>query len=224
MENATLKDLLKEHMDLKGLSIKKVSESTGIPERYMEAMVMGKNHNLPPSPYVRGYITKLAAVLDFDKETIWRIYKEETVFSSSGPWDKLPGNRFAVKVINKKWLIGGFITLLLLSYLSSNVYEIFQVPNLSILNPEEESSISGNRTTLLKGKMDPSSTLTINGAEVYVDKEGYFEKEHLLQSGLNTIEFVAKKFLGKEHKVIRQIIYQPPPAEDIKNEQIIIKP
>ena len=75
MENATLKDLLKEHMELKGLNIKKISDSTGIPERYMEALVEGKNKNLPPAPYVRGYINKLAVVLDFDKETIWRLYK-----------------------------------------------------------------------------------------------------------------------------------------------------
>ena len=218
MENATLKDLLKEHMELKGLSLKKVSETTGIPERYMEALVEGKNNNLPPSPYVRGYINKLANLLDFDKESIWRLYKEEAALHSSGAWDKLPNNRFAIKSLNKKWLIIGVVAVFLTLYLSTNVYEMLRKPNLEITDPIEESFISETPNIILKGKVDSSNTLTINGEEVYVEKNGNFSKEQNLQPGLNTVEFVAKKFLGKESRVIRQIIYQPIEVE-VKNEE-----
>lgn len=210
MENAALKDLLKEHMELKGLSVKKVSESTGIPERYLEALVEGKNNNLPPAPYVRGYINKLAHILDFDKETIWRLYKEQAPLQSSGAWDKLPSNRFAIQSINKKWLIIGLGATFLVLYLITNVYQILRNPNLEVTDPVVESSISETSSIILKGNVDSSNTLTINGEEVFVDKDGHFIKEQILQPGLNTIEFMVKKFLGKEYKVIRQVIYQPP--------------
>ncbi len=219
MENAALKDLLKEHMELKGLSVKKVSESTGIPERYMEALVEGKNNNLPPAPYVRGYINKLAHILDFDKETIWRLYKEQAPLQSSGAWDKLPSNRFAIQSINKKWLIIGLGATFLVFYLSTNVYQILRNPNLEVTYPAIESSISETSSIILKGNVDSSNTLTINGEEVFVDKDGHFIKEQILQPGLNTIEFMVKKFLGKEYKVIRQVIYQPPMI-DVENGSI----
>ncbi|MEK9183869.1 MAG: hypothetical protein AAB890_02245, partial [Patescibacteria group bacterium] len=155
-------------------------------------------------------------VMDFDKEIIWRLYKEETALHSSGAWDKLPSNRFAIKYVNKKWLIAGLVVIFLFFYLSANFYKILRNPNLEITEPSAESSISEINNVILKGKVDSSDTLAINGEEVYVDKDGHFIKEQNLQAGLNTIEFTVKKFLGKEYKVVRQIIYQPQMV-DVKN-------
>jgi hypothetical protein len=223
MENAAFGDLLKEHMEVKGLTVKKVSEATDIPERYIETLLAGDNRNLPPAPYVRGYINKLSLLLDFDSNAMWRLYREESNLKSSGGEDKLPSNRFAIKSIKKKWLIGGMVAVFLVFYLSSNAYQVFGSPNIKITNPPTENAFWTEPMVVFRGKVESSSTLTINGAELYVAKDGSFKKEQNLQPGLNTFEFSAKRFLGKESKAIRQIIYQPKEVEaaetEVKNDQ-----
>ena len=49
MDSASFKDFLQEYVDIKGLSLKKVSDLTGVPERYIEAMLEGNNQALPPA-------------------------------------------------------------------------------------------------------------------------------------------------------------------------------
>lgn len=210
MENTSLKDLLREHIELKGFTPKKISETTGIPERYVEALLTGNDKVLPPAAYVHGYLAKLAEVLNFDKETMWRLYQKEAALYSSGPLDRLPSNRFAVRTFGKKWLIAGLVLVFLLAYLLTNVYQMLSVPELEIINPAMESIITPSGSITLEGKTDPSYTLTVNGAEVYVNKDGQFEKKFQLQPGLNTVEFRVKRFLGKENLAVRQIIYQSP--------------
>ena len=42
-----------------------------------------------------------------------------------------------------------------------------------------------------------------------MESDGKFLKDYNLQPGTNEIEIKAKRFLGKEIKVVREIIYQP---------------
>jgi len=219
VENTSLKDLLREHLELKGLTAKKVAELTGIPERYIEALLTGNDKLLPPAPYVHGYLTKLAGVLNFDKDTMWRLYQKEAVtIRASGPSDRLPSNRFAVHYLNKNWLLAGLVIILLLGYLTTNIYQLLQPPSLQILSPAGEDLIVIAPLITLSGSADPRATLTINAEEVYVGDDGRFEKEYRLQSGLNTLEFRVKK-LGKETVVLKQIIFQSPPPLPISNGQ-----
>ncbi len=218
MENTSLKDLLREHLELKGLTPKKAAELTGVPERYIEALLTGNDKFLPPAAYVHGYLTKLALILNFDKDSMWRLYQKEAVaLQRSGPSDRLPSNRFAVHYLNKKWLLAGLIIILIIAYLIPNVFSLFLAPEIELTNPAGETLNTFQPRIILTGRTDPSYTLTINGEEVYVKEDGNFEKEYQLQFGLNTIEFSVKKFLGKENKVVRQIMYQPAPPPAILN-------
>lgn len=207
MEKTNFRDLFKEHLELKGLNSKKLAELTGIPERYIEALTEGQDKNLPPAPYVRGYIYKLSLILDFDKESMWRLYQSDARIHRSGQTDRLPSNRFAVKTINKKWLMGILVGTFLVLYLGTNVYQMFNAPNIRINFPATETLVWKNPSITLRGIAESINTLTINGVEVYVSKDGKFEKSYSLQPGLNTLEFVAKKFLGRETKILRQVIY-----------------
>ena len=206
MENANFHDLLKEHVELKGFTAKKLAELTSIPERYITALLDGQDRVLPAAPYVRGYIAKLSSVVDLDKDAMCRLYQSAARVQRSGQLDRLPSNRFVIKTIDKRWLIGGLVGLFLVFYLGTNVYQMFNAPDLKIIFPSAESLIWESPTITLRGILDSVNILTINGVEVYVGRDGKFEKEYTLQPGLNTIEFIAKKFLGKETKVVRQII------------------
>lgn len=215
MENTSLKDLLREHIELKGLTPKKIADITGIHERYIVALLEGTDEYLPPAPYVHGYIAKLSEALNFEKENMWRLYQKESLLRSAGALDRLPINRFAMKPIGRAWIISGIITLAAIAYLASNIINIMTPPELTVTIPAEENTIVSQPTIILTGTTNPAYTLSINGSEVYIDKDGSFKKEFQLQEGLNASEFVAKKLLGKETRIVRHIIYTPPQSEEI---------
>lgn len=213
METASLKELLREHIELKGLSPKKIADMTGIPDRYIDMLLEGDTSKLPPSPYVHGYITKLSGILNFDKETMWRLYQKESSLTKSGREDRLPNNRFAVRRISRGSVLFGFVAIACILFGGYNAYGIIATPELVITVPASDGSTVAQETILLQGKTDPDHVVTVNGSEVYVGRDGLFQKELQLQEGINIVEFVVRKFLGKEARIVRHIIYAAPPAK-----------
>ncbi|PIR44092.1 hypothetical protein COV23_01785 [Candidatus Wolfebacteria bacterium CG10_big_fil_rev_8_21_14_0_10_31_9] len=210
-EIKTIKDTLNDVLSKKGLTQEKLAEISDVPEYYMRALYGGNYKELPPEPYVRGYIIKIANSLEIDGEALWDIYKKTLNLKTSGEADKLPVNRFAIstkRFSNKKWIIL-IVICLILGLVGFQVSKYFGTSSIDISNPPVDDFITTDSNIILRGKIDPQDSLTIKGENVSVDKNGYFEKEWSLSSGPNLLEFKVKRLLGKEVKIERQIIYQP---------------
>ena len=207
----TLENILREQLQLKGISIQKLRQHTGIADRYLHALLEGKHEKLPPAPYTRGYLMKIATALDLNGEELWNLYKNGSGVKSSGPLDRLPGNRFALKKINKGWMIGGIVGIVIIFYVIVNAGRFVGTPSLTITNPKEATTIVNEDTILLTGTINPNDKLIIGGEEVTPNTEGSFEYPYKLEVGLNQIEFSVKKFLGKERKEIKQVVYEVKP-------------
>lgn len=212
MSGSSFKSVLQEYLEIKDLNIKKLSDLSGIPERYLEALLAGDNETLPPIPYIRGYIGKLAAILEFDKEEVWRLYKQDMRINGSGPLDRLPSNRFAARQFNKKFIVIGIATLLIAIYLFWNFNKLIGSPQLEIIYPNTNNVVVSEPFVNVEGKTDTNSKLTFNNSEIFVDSDGRFNEEFRLSPGLNVLEIKSKKLLGKETIVTKQIIFQEPPA------------
>jgi len=179
-----------------------------------------ENHDLaklPASPYVRGYIKKIAQALHLNQEELWKMYEQELTLKSSGALDKLPSNRFAIKPINKKYWLVGVLLLIIAIYVGFQVRTFFDDPFLDINQPQEQTTSSAESMITLSGRIDSKDKLLINDVETITDNQGAFEIAYNLQPGLNTIEFKVKRLLGKETIINRQVLYQPPATEDDKN-------
>lgn len=205
----TLKDILQDQMQFKGLNPQKVKQRTGISDRHLIGFFEGKAHYLPSAPYIRGYLLKLGEMLELNGNDLWELYKREADIKTSGSNDILPSNRFALKKINKRWVIGGGIALVVGAYLIANADRFLGHPNISIANPSAETLLTTANTIDLVGTINPGDTLTIDADTIVVDEGGNFQKTYTLQPGLNRIEFSVRRFLGRETKVVRQVIYQP---------------
>ncbi len=213
-EGKSLSELLKEAIELRGLDEKKLSELTDIPIHYLIALTNNDFTKLPAIPYVRGYLLKIAETLRIDANLLLKAYKQEVSFRQlkiSGPEDKLPSNRFTLKISHRKKnsIIIGIILILLVSYFVWRIDDFLGTPKIQIITPSIDNLIVKTPSIKLSGEVNPRDKLTINGEEILVEKNGQFSKDFSLQPGINTIEFKAKRFLGKEVKVIRQVIYQP---------------
>ena len=216
----TLGEIIIEALKLRNLNAGKLSELTDIPMNYLIALSNDDLTGLPSAPYVRGYLVKIADVLKIDTNTLLRAYKQEISLQSlktSGSSDKLPSNRYALNILTKKTVIvSGIVFVLIIFYLiwqasgSEGMFSaFFGVPKIEIMNPPADGAIINNPIIKLSGKVSAGDKLIINGEEVLPEENGRFEKDFSLQPGINTFEFEVKRFLGKEIKIIRQVIYQP---------------
>lgn len=211
----TLSESLEEALELKNLNIEKLAELTNISPYYLSSLLEGNFKNLPPVPYVKGYLAKIAEVLQLNNKVLWEIYEKEIALYSiktSGPEDKLPSNRFVFQRSNKKVIIiAGLILFFLAVFLIIWQFDsLWGTPKIEIFNPLTDNFITTNFSIKLIGRIDnPKDKLRINNEEILVNQSGQFEKDFSLQPGINTVEFKIKRFLGEEIKIIKQVIYQP---------------
>ncbi|MEK7612026.1 MAG: helix-turn-helix domain-containing protein [Patescibacteria group bacterium] len=203
---------LKEHIDAKNISHEKLAELSGVSLRHIEAILIGESRKLPPAPYIRGYLLKMANVLNANGDELWSIYEremKESLIQTSGAADRLPHNRFALKRLNSSVIIGTLIAIVVLAYGAANVDRFLGKPSLVIQNPGSETLVTTANVILITGSIDPKDALVIDGEPQTTDTKGNFSKSYNLDEGLNRITFTARRLLGRETTITRQIIYQP---------------
>lgn len=209
MENESFNTFLGEKLRDKNISIEKLAELSGVSIKYIENMLKGDPEHLPSAPYLRGYFVKLGEVLSFDGEEIWKTWNMNGEAKRSGSRDRLPENRFARKSMAKYiWL--SIVPVLLIIYFATQLPHIFGTPLLYIEYPKANPSASLTDRVVVSGTLTNGKELYINNEMVSVEDSGSWEKGVLLQSGQNNIEIRAKKFLGREIVVEKQIFYEAP--------------
>ena len=202
----------------KGLTIEKLAQTTGISDRFLESLIEERFEDLPPLPYVRGYLIKIAGVLGLDGEDLWRGYlRDNNLIKRSGKSDQLPTNRFVVSKLSGKLIL---VSLVVVSFI---VFAVLRTPlfsdrlGLELINLPNDTTFTNDTTFNILGKVKSAYKLTLNGERIYPDSNGDFEKTIPLQEGFNTLVFNVKKFLGKERIITKQIFYQV--SEKKQNDQ-----
>lgn len=207
MDYEEFSNFLRERAQEKNLGTKRLSELTGVSVKHLEAILSGDPARLPSVPYLKGYLTRLGEVLDFDPDEAWEEMKKMAAPKSSGKSDAPPQNRFSRRPIGK-YAIWGVIASLVLAYLAVRLYEISGTPVLKIYSPEENMTAVEQNFFAVSGRASNANEVKVNGEFVQLRPDGGWEKTVFLQNGINTIEISAGKFLGRETKIIRQIIYK----------------
>lgn len=208
MEDQNFPSFLKGRLRDRGISLKRVSEASGIPINSLESLLYGDEEKFPPAPYLRGYLVKLGQILDFDPDPWWKEFKDKQLLKAAGPEDKLPQNRFAIKTTSKYlWFI--IAALAVLGYLGLRFYPILGKPHLAVFSPGEAVSSVENELFTVWGEVRGSDKVFVNRGKVAVGQDGRWQSAVQLQPGLNTIEITAQKFLGGETKILRQVVYEP---------------
>jgi len=204
------KTLFNETLNKYGVSIIKLSETSGIPERYIEAMRVGNTEQLPPDPYVRGYLAKIAELAGGNHEELWIAYKAWGGQKTSGAADRMPSNRYSLKKISKGKIVSALALVLVLVYGMIRFDTILGKPELVLRSPNETLSASAHDSILLEGEINSRDKLTVNGKNIVVENDGKFNIKWPLSLGMNTIEIKSKRFLGREKISVVKVIYIPP--------------
>lgn len=80
-------------------------------------------------------------------------------------------------------------------------------PKIKIFYPQD-NQIVRNDSIVFKGCADKRGDLFINEVQVYLDKNGCFQKIFYLKKGLNKFIIKERKFWGQQTIIERNIIYQ----------------
>ncbi len=207
-EEKDFSEFLRERIKHHNISLRRLSEMTGISVPHLEGLLRGELEELPSAPYLRGYLQRLGEALDFDAEVWWLRFKQSGEVRSSGAEDELPRNRFALRPGRTYgWAIAAGVIILL--YFGLRYAKIFGQPILIISNPAEAVVRVEEPSLLISGQTKGGDQVFVNSEQVPFGADGGFEKSVLLAPGLNTVEIQAKKFLGGETRIMRQVIYEP---------------
>lgn len=206
MEEKQFKNFLENKIQNKNLDLKHLSEISGIALNNLQDLIDENTNNLPPAPYVRGYLIKLGKILDFNGEEWWEYFKNKKDLKSSGKGDELPQNRF-ISFRFKKYILIVLAIILTLIYFIIRFNNIFGRPVIELNIPSYILNVT-DKNFVINGEVKNVDKLFINLEEVFIDKNGKFSKEIILQPGINNIEIKAQKLLRPETKILRQIFYQ----------------
>ena len=79
-------------------------------------------------------------------------------------------------------------------------------PKLEIIQPPTDVATTQGIIEII-GKTEPTAILTIDGFEVYIDKDGNFKFEKNLSEGVNTIKIESKNRFNRVNVMTRRVIY-----------------
>lgn len=215
MDKEPLGVFLGEKLRDKNITVEKLSELSGIAIRHLENILKGDAEKLPSIPYLHGYLLKLGDILGFDGKAYWEEWRKHAI-PSSGALDKLPENRFSKKPVSKYvWL--GVAGLIVLVYLGFELPRIVGSPQLYVASPKSDLINTTSGQITVSGTLQNAKGLyiNINGESIPVGDDGSWEKTVSLQPGLNSIEITAKKFLGGENRMVKQVFYTASTTESL---------
>jgi len=171
--------------------------------------------HLPPDVYLKGILRQYSRHFDLDEKELLYILESLPSGAVSGPKDRLPANRFQSSLVSKfgfpkvSWQPALFLLLAAFLYLLLQTRSFLLAPKIILEKPATDLTSSA-ASLLVVGQAPGAKKVFINGQEVGLSRNRSFSFDLALFEGLNSIEVRAENYLGKESKVTRYILYQPP--------------
>jgi cytoskeletal protein RodZ len=209
------KDLISEELKRgrteKHKSINEIGKILGIRTEYLDALESGQYEKLPQGVYGRNFLREYARYLGLDSEKMLEIYGEDSSSKieerqKSAFSHKVPKAHLFVavpRVLKNVFLIFG--VLVCLSYLGYYINNIITPPELKIVYPDTDIAVKESMIKII-GLTDKEAEVTVNSESVLTDKEGGFEKEVNLKSGLNTISIKSQKKYSRPVLIERKVM------------------
>lgn len=185
------------------MNLKQLSELSGITLKHLEHFSHGRFEMLPPTPYLHGYFQRLGAILGFDPTDWWNRVRGEV--QTSGKGDVMVKNRYAIRRRGIWFVV--LIVLILAGFFGLRASQILGKPQIELTAPPASLARVSEDHVIFAGKITNADEIVINDEQIPHEDDGTFRKDVPLQPGMNNVEVRARKVLGRETKITRQIYY-----------------
>ena len=227
----TAGECLKRKREELDISLRDISEKLKIKSDYLENLERGTYEKLPPDVFVRGFIKSYAQFVGLDSEKMVSIYnrekKIENKIEKKSKKKEIYANKLTTQnlaIITPK-IVTAFLSLLILFivgfYLWHQISSFNSTPYLFVSSPFEDQVVNDSNLTV-EGETEREVAVKINGQGIFVNSDGYFEEDIMLQPGKNVLIIEAENKFNRTAREVRNIIYEKEPEPvwiDIKNEE-----
>lgn len=197
----TLAEKLKKLRSERRLSLNEISRNTGIQAKYIENLEEGNFEELPADVYVKGFLRNYANYLGVDEKVFLKAFeKEKTIHKNIKEKDKPEKNKNFIKPLQiksfsftPKKIITTFILIAFVAitfFIYQEVGSFASTPRLVITSPKHDSQVDGNSVSI-EGITEKDAKLFVNDQPIFVNDEGRFNENVMLQPGNNVINIVA---------------------------------
>ena len=227
----TAGECLKRKREELNISLKDISEKLKVKIGYLENLEKGNYEELPPDVYVKGFVKSYAQFVGLDSEKMIGIYNREKKIENKIEKKSKKKEVYANKLTTKNFavitpkIITAFLSLLILFavgyYLWYQISSFNSNPYLFVSSPYEDQIINDSNITI-EGETERETTIKINGQSIFVNPDGYFKEDIMLQPGKNVLIIEASNKFNRTAREVRNIIYEKktePVQIDIKNEE-----
>ena len=225
--NITVGECLKRKREELGISIKDLGDKLKIKTSYLEDLEENNYEKLPPDVYVKGFIKSYSELVGFNPEKMIELFKKEKEIENKVESRNKKEKKYEKKFALKKYItitpkiITVFLSLLILSiigyYFWHQLSSFNSEPYLFVSSPFADE-VTNDSETIVSGETEIGIILKINGEDVFVDEEGYFKENIMLQPGKNVLIIEAVNRFDKTAEETRNIIYEkklkPMPIND----------
>ncbi|HNT29372.1 MAG TPA: DUF4115 domain-containing protein [bacterium] len=217
---AEIGDTLRQAREAQHISIKGAARRLKIREKYLQALEDEDFAVLPQGAYILGFLRNYAMLLGVNYRELRDAYRM-THQSEPLPAEITPDkrkNKSVGFVLTPARVIGILIVIvsgLLLWYLYTQYQELTRPPVLAVYSPQG-GEVYTSRTIKIAGQTDPNARLTINGEEVYLSSNGYFEREFVaLKNGPENLEFVTENKISKQKTSLNRTFTIALPSSEV---------
>lgn len=194
------------------MSREDISHEIQVPLRYIDALEENNFGVFSAKVYAVGFLKKILEVLAVEeKEVYLQEFSNEwevQMYRSPKELRPLPENRGDYPLVTPArlgFVLGGIFLLMVLAFFGLRLTKHISKPILSIEEPKNQS-VFEIPIVQVRGQTEKESQLTVNGRELKIDQNGFFNEGVELPSGLNALEFITKNRFGKEDKEVRYIL------------------
>ena len=192
MKKETLGQVFKRYREAEDLKLRQVEKDTKISQRMLLAIENDDYVSLPDELYVKNIIRTYAKYLSLDYNKLLTLYEAAKQKATNGKGKKGEAKEMRVYLTPQRVRNGLIVLaiLILLIYLGWQISQIFESPDLIIIQPSQDLIIKENFIEI-KGQAEKEARVFINEKEVFLDSQGEFKATLDLQKGLNIIKISA---------------------------------
>lgn len=202
--NRSFGEKLKNIRLRKNRKLFEAEDATKVRLRYLEAFENDEMQALPGPAYSIGFLERYLEFLEVkNPESYLTEFKRNLAAWESFNKYKLTPKRSVKEprvIITPKIIfsgIAGMLVVVLTGYIWLQVRLLTAPPELVIISPSKETKVAIEAIEIA-GKTDPGAVVSINSQVISQDTQGNFKEKIALDSGVNTIQVVAKNRFNKE--------------------------
>lgn len=201
-------DVLRVARKKRGLTLDAVAAELRIPPTQLDALEQGNLDVFAAEVYARGAYVRYARYLGVERQKAYYAFLRSLTGVKGRMPLRLPQRS---RWLSRVWTPAGVLVLgalggvlVVMGYLGLQVRAFIRLPDLELLEPM--TAIIDGPDTMVRGRAEAESYVTVNDQTALLTDDGIFEVELSLRPGINVLQLEARGASGRTRVLKRDLL------------------